>query len=156
MMERASYQSLQMTVYVPGFFIVPPVIKALGLSGAMIFGCGANIARNAISGLATTRAVLSVNVVALGWARAIPYVGLKTANMQAGVSAGMAQGELQGCISNLQTVCRVVAPLLWSSLYSWGSARGLSNWFYFGVSALCGAQLLLAGFNDLEGIGSAK
>ncbi len=36
----------------------------------------------------------------------------------------MAQGELQGAISNLQTVCRVAAPLLWSNLYAWGLARG--------------------------------
>ena len=53
--------------------------------------------RNLVNGLATTRLGLQANIVVLGWTRAIPYVALKTANMQAGVAAGMPQGELQGC-----------------------------------------------------------
>ena len=82
--------------------------------------------------------------VLLGWTRAIPYVALKTANMQAGVAAGMAQGELQGCFNNLQTVMRIIAPLLWSGLYSLGSSKGRPGVFHYGVSAACFVQLILS------------
>ena len=40
--------------------------------------------------------------------------------MVEGNLAGMAQGELQGAISSLQTICQVVAPVAWSALYQLG------------------------------------
>ena len=64
---------------------------------ALCVGTAASVTRNLVNGLATTRLGLQANIVVLGWTRAIPYVALKTANMQAGVAAGMPQGQLQGC-----------------------------------------------------------
>lgn len=62
----------------------------------------------------------------------------------------MAQGELQGCYNNLQTVVRIIAPLLWSGLYSLGSARGQSSTFHLGVSAACLLQLVLSLYANLD------
>lgn len=142
-----------------------------GLSRTMLFGCAASVLRNLFNGVGATRLQLQGNIVStkpiifsmnpicwvacwlisfcltqvlLGWTRAIPYVALKTANMQAGVAAGMAQGELQGCFNNLQTVMRIIAPLLWSGLYSLGSSKGRPGVFHYGVSAACFVQLILS------------
>jgi len=52
----------------------------------------------------------------------------------------MAQGELQGALSNLQTICRIIAPLLWSNLY----AMGGGNWLYFGAASGASVQFLLS------------
>ena len=52
----------------------------------------------------------------------------------------MAQGELQGALSNLQTICRIIAPLLWSNLY----ATGGGNWLYFGAASGASVQFLLS------------
>ena len=52
----------------------------------------------------------------------------------------MAQGELQGALSNLQTICRIIAPLLWSNLY----AMGGGNWLYFGAACGASVQFLLS------------
>ena len=66
--------------------------------------------RNAVrDGAVRSAMILHANSLLLGWTRAIPYVGLKSANMQAGVHVGMApssskhasKGKLQGCFSNL-------------------------------------------------------
>jgi len=46
---------------------------------------------------------------------------------------------------------RIVAPLLWSGLYSYGSARGKSSTFHFGVSAACLLQLILSLYTPLDG-----
>ena len=54
--------------------------------------------------------------------------------MQAAVAVGMAQGELQGNISNLQTIMRILGPLVWGQIYSWGQARGRSELFYYPVA----------------------
>jgi|EP01046_Picozoa_sp_COSAG06_P042218 hypothetical protein len=48
--------------------------------------------------------------------------------MLEGSLTGMPQGELQGALSSLQTMCNVVAPLLWSGLYEWcAAARIISH-----------------------------
>jgi len=97
LMQRASFQSLIFGFYTAGFSLIAPIIARLGLARTMFFGTAASVIRNLVNGLATTRLGLQANIVVLGWTRAIPYVALKTANMQAGVAAGMPQGELQGC-----------------------------------------------------------
>ena len=97
LMQRASFQSLIFGFYTAGFSLIAPIIARLGLARTMLFGTAASVIRNLVNGLATTRLGLQANIVVLGWTRAIPYVALKTANMQAGVAAGMPQGELQGC-----------------------------------------------------------
>ena len=61
----------------------------------------------------------------------------------------MAQGELQGALSNLQTICRIIAPLLWSNLYAFGTRRG-GGWskpFYFGIAWGCASRAkIVVGF----------
>ena len=159
-----------------------------------------------LSNCTVRSAQLHANILVLGWTRAIPYVALKTANMQvtapshalrpstskrtpnfksqnvshvcglvwcawcvcvcvcvwggavrqAGVAAGMAQGELQGCLNNMQTVVRIFSPLLWSRLYSVGSARGQSSAFHLGVSVACFLQLILSIYADLDGEAAAR
>ena len=44
--------------------------------------------------------------------------------MVEGTAAGLAQGELQGAIGSLQTVCSMFAPKMWSWVYEIGSNRG--------------------------------
>ena len=76
--------------------------------------------------------------------RALPQVALKTVTMQCAVKAGMAQGELQGALSNLQTVCRIVAPLVWPNIFAWGSKVGRPQLLYFSAAAANLLQLQLS------------
>merc|ERR550514_1415948 len=100
------------------------------------------------SGAATQKWHLYANLFITNPFRGLPAVALQTVTMQAAVQIGMAQGELQGCISNLQTVCRIVAPLLWSNLYSWGSSHGLPS--------VCFVQFLLCATNDLNVVSPSR
>merc|ERR550514_13912 len=96
------------------------------------------------SGAATQKWHLYANLFITNPFRGLPAVALQTVTMQAAVQIGMAQGELQGCISNLQTVCRIIAPLLWSNLYSWCSSRlGDGRMFYYAIGLGCFVQLFL-------------
>ena len=64
--------------------------------------------------------------------------------MVEGNLAGMAQGELQGAISSLQTICQVVAPVAWSALYQLGIKRHYAGLLYAGVAAAHGLRLLMS------------
>lgn len=72
------------------------------------------------------------------------YSALNTITMVEGTKAGMAQGELQGALSSLQTVCQVGAPIFWSSVHQYGIARGIPGMFYLGISVVQVVRLALS------------
>jgi hypothetical protein len=45
---------------------------------------------------------------------------------------------------NLQTICAIFSPILWSNVYALGVRRGDDGAFYYVVSAMAAAQLLLS------------
>ena len=54
-----------------------------------------------------------------------------------GAAAGIPQGDLQGSLSNLQTIVRIVTPLLRGSVYNLGLRVGRPSLIYY-VSAASG------------------
>ena len=54
------------------------------------------------------------------------------------------QGELQGARSNLQTILRIVSPIAWGRMFSWGLERGRPGLFYLVAAALYVLQLACA------------
>jgi hypothetical protein len=79
---------------------------------------------------------------------------MKTVTMQAAMATGMAQGEFQGAISNMEAVCgRILAPVFWARLYSWGSARGRGGSFYYVAAMVEGLRLVLAAATDVGAAG---
>ena len=60
-----------------------------------------------------------------------------------GAAEGIPQGELQAALSSLSTVIRIVTPIIWGRLYSYGVSIGMPQLFYF-VSAGAGVvQVIL-------------
>ena len=144
MEERARFQTFSAASYVPGYLLVQPLTRLFGAGGAMIIGTASMVGQNLMNVFTTEVWHLYGNTLLTSPFRALPQVGLKTPTMQAAVAIGMAQGELQGAISNLQTICRILAPLLWSNLYAWGSKRGTSWVYYYWIALGCFLQLLCA------------
>ena len=56
----------------------------------------------------------------------------------------MAQGELQGALSNLGTVVRVLTPLIWGWIYTFGLSVGQPSLIYFCSAAAGIVQVYLA------------
>ena len=57
----------------------------------------------------------------------------------------MPQGELQGALSSLQTMCNVLAPTMWSSLYEWDVQRDSpGKIFYSSLAAMQVVRLIMS------------
>ena len=59
-----------------------------------------------------------------------------------GAACGIPQGELQGSLSNLKTICTILTPMMWGRIYAYGVRVGVPSLFY-GVSAGAGLVQLL-------------
>ena len=65
--------------------------------------------------------------------------------MREGSLTGMPQGELQWALSSLQTMCNVLAPTMWSSLYEWDVRRGSpGRMFYSSLAAMQAFRLMMS------------
>lgn len=148
--EQGRFQSLSGAVVVPSFTYIAPLAKALGAHASIFLGTGSAILGNVLSGLASKTWHLYIMLLLTSPFRMMSTLVLKAPTMQAATGAGLAQGELQGAISNIQTISRIIAPLVWSRLFVWGNARGRPNLFYFGVAFSALLQLLVAAGADLE------
>ena len=69
---------------------------------------------------------------------------LQAVTVNEGGKAGFGKAELRGMVVNLQTVASIASPLLWSNVYAAGVRRGSDGAFYWVVSAMTAAQLLLS------------
>ena len=87
MQQAARFQSLSSALYVPGFFLVSPIVNAVGITAAMLAGSGAQVIQNIIYGLSRESWHVYTALVTSPF-RALPQVALKTSQMQAGVAAG--------------------------------------------------------------------
>ena len=124
-----------------GFLAVAPAIKRIGVRSAMVLGIGSQVIQNLLFSLSSKTWHFYAIVAATSPTRAFPMVALKAVTVRAAMRAGMHQGELQGAISNLQTLCRILGPLLWSNLFAWATKRGRSQLFYLPVALLSAVQL---------------
>ena len=52
-----------------------------------------------------------------------------------GDAVGIAQGELQGSLRNLETISRIVTPVIWGRIYGLGAERGMPSLFYYVAAA---------------------
>ena len=73
------------------------------------------------------------------------YAAMQSMVMLEGSLTGMPQGELQGALSSLQTMCNVLAPTMWSSLYEWDVRRGSpGRMFYSSLAAMQAFRLMMS------------
>lgn len=73
------------------------------------------------------------------------YAAMQSMVMLEGSLTGMPQGELQGALSSLQTMCNVLAPTMWSSVYEWDVRRGSpGKAFYSSLAAMQALRLIMS------------
>ena len=74
---------------------------------------------------------------------AVSEVAMAYTQTTVGAACGVPQGELQGSLSNLRTICTILTPMIWSRVYGYGVRVGVPSLFYY-VSAAGGLlQLVL-------------
>ncbi len=144
MKQAAQFQSFASGLYVPGFLLVAPMVSALGTGQSYFIGCFSQVVQNILYGLSSRTWHYYATVCFTSPTRALPQVALKTVTMQCAVDVGMAQGELQGALSNLQTVCRIAAPMIWPNIFAWGTSRGMPQVLYFSAAVANLVQLQLS------------
>ena len=133
--QAAQFQSFASGLYVPGFLLVAPMVNAIGIGRSYFIGCFSQMLQNLLFGLSSQTWQYYATTCLTSPTRALPQVALKTVTMQCASSIGMAQGELQGALSNLQTVCRIAAPMIWPAVFAWGTSRGRPQALYFCAAA---------------------
>merc|ERR1719460_3275761 len=81
----------------------------------------------------------------------IGYAAMQSMVMVEGSKTGMAQGELQGAITSLQTICSVFAPKVWSIIYEWDVRRGSpGQGLCLGLAAVGALRLVMSVCMQME------
>ena len=67
--------------------------------------------------------------------------------------AGFGKGELQGMITNLGSVSRMIAPVVWGQVYAYSSQRGMPGAFFAvaTVGTLSQFAMAVCGLGGREG-----
>ena len=145
MAQRSRFTSFASLFSIPGYLLAEPLLNRCGELGATVLGLVTFAVQNSVWGV-SSRAWQFYVAQPLGLIRGVASVALNTRLTLDGAAAGLSQGELQGALNNLQTICQAAAPILWGRLYAYGSGRtpATPGLFYFFIAGTAVLQLLLA------------
>ena len=122
MAQRSRFTSFASFFSIPGYLLAEPLLRSCGELGASVLGLLTFAAQNCVWG-ASSLAWQFYAAQPLGLLRGVASVALNTRLTLDGAAAGLTQGELQGALNNLQTICQAAAPMLWGRLYASGTAK---------------------------------
>ena len=145
MAQRSRFTSFASLFSIPGYLLAEPLLRTCGELGASVLGLLTFAAQNCVWGASS----LSWQFYAaqpLGLLRGVASVALNTRLTLDGAAAGLSQGELQGALGNLQTICQAAAPMIWGRIYASGMSRtpAQPGLFYYMIAGTAVLQLVLA------------
>ena len=142
--QRGRYESFTGLLSLPQALLSGLLMRALGARGTLALGNGGSALSLWLSAQVTSlRQLYAVGVLETiasdrGGSSSLGFI---TAGV--GAAAGIPQGQLQGALSNLQTTCQILSPLLWSKIYDLGLLVGRPALFFSVAAVGAGVQLLL-------------
>ena len=148
--QRAQFESFSSICGLPGFAFAGQIISRLGnLAGMRVGSLSSVVYYMLLGGARKGRDFFMVQPA--GLFMMANYTAMSALTMVEGTAAGLAQGELQGAIASLQTVCQMFAPKFWSWVYEIGSKRGQPGLFYFGLAGMSMLKIVLSFVVGLDG-----
>lgn len=109
---RGRFMSVSSMFSIAGYLVSSAMFKKLGNATAFEIGVVLSACWNAASALCTSGWHFFALIPFNSLSRGLAPIAISTATTLEGTRQGMAQGELQGARSNLQTIMRIFAPLV--------------------------------------------
>eukprot|EP01051_Picozoa_sp_SAG22_P005311 SAG22_NODE_311_length_12629_cov_20.911891_6_plen_432_part_00 len=139
--ERGRYSSYRGMLSVPGSWISGTLMRVLGPTASLFIGQCSVMAEQLCASMAN-QGWHFYAIRTLRMTSAVSEVAMEYTKTSVGVLCGIPQGQLQGCLSNLRTICNILTPMLWGRIYAYGVRKGRPSLFYL-VSAAAGVIQLL-------------
>jgi MFS family permease len=140
LVTRSRYLSLKALLSLPGIAFVGPALRNFGISNSIRLGVAASTLQNILMARCTKLSHF-IALTPLGWLETAASAAVSASICTEAEVHGMAQGELQGTIGNLNAVAMMVAPMLWGTIYARGVSAGQPGLFYYFVAVLTLLQL---------------
>ena len=143
--QRGFYNSFQSLCSVPGSWVAGKLLQTFEPDRVLYIGQVLASLSEALKGLSTKpwHFYASRPLYGLSGYTGVLMTSMSYTATAVGAECGVPEGQLQSSLATLQTICRVVSPMLWSPIYAFGLRSGRPGLFYF-VSAGAGVlQLFL-------------
>lgn len=141
--ECGRYSSMKSAFAIlPGYFVAANAVRAIGTAPSFFLSGSAAAMHHALDSM-VVKPWQQFAIMPLLATRGMSTASLNALLIQAGVDAGMRQGELRGCLESLKNVTAIVCAPLWAWWYGVCLRSGNTRRFFVGTAAAICVQVLM-------------